>query len=132
MHSYCPPTGLRWAADRRGELTLEQTRHELPWAIGGPSASALIILWGSTLVLYGLAVKKEGYSVRLGWTGVVLGATIFVLGTVQYLEPNNFPGLCSTAGAHWPRSYGPSHWGLPCGVERVPRQTHATRTEMSK
>ncbi len=34
--------------------------------IGGSSMVALIILWGSTLILYGLAVKKEGYSVWLG------------------------------------------------------------------
>ena len=62
-------------------------------AIGGPSTIALMILWGSTFILYGLAVKKEGYSIWLGWTGVVLGAAIFVLGTIQFLEPNIFPGV---------------------------------------
>jgi hypothetical protein len=57
-------------------------------ALGGPSVSALVILWGSTLVLFGLAVRKEGYSAALGWTGVVVGAAVFVLGMIQYLKPN--------------------------------------------
>jgi hypothetical protein len=57
-------------------------------AIGGPSTIALVILWGSTLALYGLAVKEEGYSALLGWTGVLVGALIFVLGTIQFLKPN--------------------------------------------
>jgi hypothetical protein len=55
--------------------------------IGGPSVIALTIVWGSTLALYGLAVKKEGYSSWLGWTGVILGATIFVMRTTFYLKP---------------------------------------------
>lgn len=46
--------------------------------IGGPSTVALIILWGSTLILYGLAVKMEGYSRwldggSLGWRDICLG-----------------------------------------------------------
>jgi hypothetical protein len=39
--------------------------------IGGPSTSALVVLWGSTLALYGVAVRKEGYSAWLGWTGLI-------------------------------------------------------------
>ena len=62
--------------------------------IGGPSTSALLILWGTTLVLFGLAVRSEGYPASLGWTGVLIGAAIVVLGTVQYLKPNGvFPGV---------------------------------------
>lgn len=57
-------------------------------AIGGPSASALLILWGSTLPLYGLAVKREGYPAWLAWVGMVVGAVIIVLGTVQFVRPN--------------------------------------------
>ena len=67
-------------------------------AIGGPSTIALIMLWGSTLVLYGLAVKKEGYSSWLGWTGVITGAVIAVLGTIQFLKPNIFPGALFYGG----------------------------------
>src|SRR5438067_762951 len=57
-------------------------------AIGGPSTSALVILWGTTLVLYGLAVAQDGYASWMGWSGLTLGAVIFVLGTVQFLKPN--------------------------------------------
>jgi hypothetical protein len=67
-------------------------------AIGGPSTIALVMLWGSTLVLYGLAVKKEGYSSWLGWTGVITGAVITVLGTIQFLKPNIFPGALFYGG----------------------------------
>ena len=62
--------------------------------IGGPSTSALLILWGTTLVLFGLATRREGYADALGWTGVLVGAVIFALGTIQYLKPNVvFPGV---------------------------------------
>ena len=53
-----------------------------------PSTSALAILWGTTLPLYGLAVKWEGYSAWLCWTGVATGAAICVLGVIQFLKPN--------------------------------------------
>ncbi len=68
------------------------------WRSGGPSTIALMVLWGSTLVLYGLAVKKEGYLIWLGWTGVTTGGVIAVLGAIQYLEPNIFPGVLFYGG----------------------------------
>jgi hypothetical protein len=68
-------------------------------ALGGPSTSALVILWGSTLALYGLAVKREGYSTWLGWARAASGAAISGLGTVQFLEPNVvFPGVLFDGG----------------------------------
>jgi hypothetical protein len=85
--------------------------------IGGPSTSALVILWGSTLVLYGLAVKMEGYSIWLGWMGVVLGAAIFALGTIQFLQPNVFPGVLFYGGAPSSRRYGLWLSASRCGVE---------------
>jgi len=68
-------------------------------ALGGPSTSALVILWGSTLPLYGLAVREEGYPTWLGWPGVLVGAVILVLGTIQFLKPNVvFPGVLLYGG----------------------------------
>lgn len=62
--------------------------------IGGPSTSALLILWGTTLLLFGLAVWLEGYFIGLGWTGMLIGAAITALGTIQFLRPNViFPGV---------------------------------------
>jgi hypothetical protein len=94
--------------------------------IGGPSTSALVILWGSTLILYGLAVKMEGYSIWLGWTGVVLGAAIFALGTIQFLEPNIFPGVLFYGGGTWVSQM----WTVALGVAmwrraRAPAHTAA-------
>jgi hypothetical protein len=34
----------------------------------------------------------------LGWSGVITGAVIAVLGTIQYLEPNIFPGVLYYGG----------------------------------
>src|SRR2546430_10775088 len=47
------------------------------------SVSALLILWGTTLTLFGLAARSDGYGNELAWTGVVIGALIFVLGAIQ-------------------------------------------------
>jgi hypothetical protein len=78
-------------ADRAG---LEYGARLALVVIGGPSTSALLILWGPTLVLFGLAVRGDGYPAILGWAGVAIGAVIAVLGTIQYLAPNAvFPGV---------------------------------------
>ncbi len=66
--------------------------------LGGPAAVSLSVVWGATLALYGLAVKQEGYSLWLGWTGIVLGTVIFVMGIAQYLKPNIFPGVLLYGG----------------------------------
>jgi hypothetical protein len=66
--------------------------------LGGPAAVSLSVVWGATLALYGLAVKKEGYSIWLGWTGIVLGAIIFGMAISQYLAPNIFPGVLLYGG----------------------------------
>jgi hypothetical protein len=67
-------------------------------AIGRPSTIALFMLWAPTLVLYGLAVTKEDYSIWSGWSGGDLGAVIALLGTIQFLEPNIFPGALFYGG----------------------------------
>jgi hypothetical protein len=100
--------------------------------IGGPSTSALLILWGTTLVLFGLAIRSDGYSAALGWTGVLLGVAIIVLGTIQYLKPNVvFPGvLLYGLGGHiaqlWSLVLGLAIWrrarveaGQPVAVARA-------------
>jgi hypothetical protein len=66
--------------------------------LGGPAALSLSIVWGSTLALYGLAVKKQSYSIWLGWMGIVLGSVLFVMGITQYLKPNIFPGVLLYGG----------------------------------
>jgi hypothetical protein len=101
-------------ADRAG---LESGARLALVIIGGPSTSALLILWGTTLVLFGLAVRSEGYPVSLGWTGVLIGAAIVVLGTVQYLKPNVvFPGVILYGFGGILSHCGPSRWAWPPGA----------------
>jgi hypothetical protein len=101
IDGYALPTlAHTWAtavpADR---ASLEYGARLVLVAIGGPSTSSLAILWGSTLILFGLAVRSEGYGSSLGWTGVIFGALIFALGAIQFVEPNVvFPGVILYGG----------------------------------
>jgi hypothetical protein len=88
-----PTLANTWAVAAPAErLNLEQGARLVLVAIGGPAVIGLAVLWGTTLALYGLAVKQEGYSRWLGWTGLVLGVVLFLLGVIFYLKPNSFPG----------------------------------------
>lgn len=69
--------------------------------LGGPATLSLSVVWGLTLVLYGLAVKQEGYASWLGWTGMVLGVALFGMGITQFLKPNIFPGVLLYGGGTW-------------------------------
>jgi hypothetical protein len=92
-------------------------------AIGGPSTSALVVLWGSTLALYGLAVRTEGYPGWLGWTGVAVGAAVLALGVVQFLEPNVvFPGVVLYGGG----TIASQLWTFVLGVAMWRRRKQAT------
>lgn len=89
----------RWAvASSLERPNLEFSADVALMILGGPAALSLSMVWGSTLVLYGLAVKKEGYSIWLGGTGMVLGSVIFGMGLAQYLQPNIFPGVLLYGG----------------------------------
>src|SRR6266536_824832 len=101
IDGYALPTlANTWAvAEPSARPQLEAGARLVLVALGGPSTSALVILWGSTLPLYGLAVREEGYPTWLGWTGVLGGAVILVLGTIQFLKPNVvFPGVLLYGG----------------------------------
>jgi hypothetical protein len=94
-----PMLANAWAVASPSERpSLELGARVVLAVIGGPSVIALTFVWGSTLALYGLAVKKEDYSSWLGWTGVILGAAIFAMGTIFYLKPNIYPGVLLYGG----------------------------------
>jgi hypothetical protein len=80
--------------------------------LGGPAAVSLSVVWGSTLALYGLAVKQEGYSIWLGWTGIVLGAIIFSMAITQYLAPNIYPGVLLYGGG----MFAAHLWAIGLGI----------------
>jgi hypothetical protein len=111
-----PMLANAWAVAPPSERpSLELGAQVLLAAIGGPSVIALIFVWGLTLALYGLAVRKEGYSSWLSWTGVTLGAALFVMGTIFYLKPNIYPGVLlygfGTLAAHlWAIFLGIAMW----------------------
>jgi hypothetical protein len=94
-----PMLANAWAVASPSEQpSLELGARVVLAVIGGPSVISLTFVWGSTLALYGLVVKKEGYSSWLGWTGVILGAVILVIGMIFYLRPNSFPGVLLYGG----------------------------------
>ena len=95
-----PSLANTWAAAAPADrASLEYGARLVLVAIGGPSTSSLGILWGSTLLLFGLAVRSEGYDSALGWTGVIFGAGIFALGVIQFVRPNVvFPGVILYGG----------------------------------
>lgn len=63
-------------------------------ALGGTSLSSISILWGLTLILFGLAAALDrDYPAWLGWTGLVVGAATFAGGTIQFLQPGLLPRL---------------------------------------
>jgi hypothetical protein len=90
IDGYALPTlAASWAAaEPAARPQLEAGARLVLVALGGPSTSALVILWGTTLPLYGLAARAEGYPGWLGWTGLLVGAAIFLLGVIQFLKPN--------------------------------------------
>jgi hypothetical protein len=101
VDGYALPTlANAWAtASSADRASLESGARLVLVAIGGPSTSAVAILWGPTLILFGLAVRGEGYDSSLAWTGVIIGALICALGAIQFVRPNVvFPGVVLYGG----------------------------------
>jgi hypothetical protein len=100
VDGYALPTlANTWAgASAADRASLEYAARLALVVIGGPSVSALLILWGTTLTLFGFAARSDGYDNTLGWNGVVIGVTMFVLASIQYLKPNVIPGVILYGG----------------------------------
>src|SRR5713101_6623381 len=69
--------------------------------LGGPATMSLSMVWGTTLILYGLALNKEGYPRWLGWTGAVVGTFLFAMAIAKFLRPSLFPGVILYGGGTW-------------------------------
>jgi hypothetical protein len=59
----------------------------------GPSLVAVAILFGVTLVLFGLGLVWDTYPTWLGWGGSIIGAATLIAATGQYLNPDLMPGF---------------------------------------
>jgi hypothetical protein len=59
----------------------------------GPSLVAVAILYGVTLVLFGLGLVRDTYPTWLGWVGILIGAATLVAASGQYLNPDLMPGF---------------------------------------
>jgi hypothetical protein len=59
----------------------------------GPSLVGLAILYGVSLLLFGLAVVLDAYPSWLGWAGMAIGAATLIAATGQYLQPDLMPGF---------------------------------------
>jgi hypothetical protein len=106
----------RWAstpvADR---ADLEHAADTVFTIAGGTSLVSIAILWGLTLVLFGLALTQEGYPAWLGWSGVIVGLVTFVAAVGQYLHRDLIPGvwiygLLVSLAQFWSLALGVAMW----------------------
>jgi hypothetical protein len=92
----------------------------------GPSLMAIVALWGSSLVLFGLAIIREDYPAWLGRTGVAVGVLTVLGATALFLQEDLFPGvlvyglLVSVVVQLWSLTLGILMWRR-AGRESVPQ-----------
>jgi len=58
----------------------------------GPSLVAMALLYGFSLLLFGVAMVLDSYPSWLGWAGAVSGAATIIAATGLYLSPTLLPG----------------------------------------
>lgn len=80
--------------------------------LGGPATVSLSIVWGTTLMLYGVALRQEGYSRALAWTGAIIGGVLFLMATAKFLAPALFQGVILYGGGTWAAHV----WALAVGI----------------
>ncbi len=103
----------RWAIASAAERAdLERAAGTVFAVLGGTSLTSISILWGLPLVLFGLAVAREGYPSWLGATGVVVGAATFAAAAAQYVRPGLLPGFL----IYGPLVFLVQVWSLALGV----------------
>lgn len=76
--------------DQQAELT--RAAQAVLAGTHGPSLVGVAILFGITLLLFGVAVALDTYPTWLGWAGIIIGATTLTTATGQYLNPDLMPG----------------------------------------
>jgi hypothetical protein len=81
------------AASPAGRADLELAATTAFQMLRGTSLTAIIILWGLPLILFGLASVLEGYAPWLGWTGVAIGGVTFIATVAEFLWPDSIPGV---------------------------------------
>jgi hypothetical protein len=84
----------------------------------GPSLIALALLYGLSLILFGLAMALDAYPSWLGWAGVVVGAATLFAAVGLFLRPSLMPGSVVYGGL---ASVLDQLWLLVVGVVMVRR-----------
>ncbi|GLW99454.1 hypothetical protein Misp02_35410 [Microtetraspora sp. NBRC 16547] len=59
----------------------------------GTSLVSIVILWAIPLMLLAPALRRDGYSSWLAWTGLLAGATSFLAAVALLFQPELFPGV---------------------------------------
>jgi hypothetical protein len=77
--------------DQKAELM--RAAHAVLSVTHGPSLVGLALLYGVSLLLFGLAVVLDAYPSWLGWAGMAIGAATLIAATGQYLQPDLMPGF---------------------------------------
>jgi hypothetical protein len=90
----------------------------------GTSLVSIIILWGIPPMLFGRAVRLEGYSSWLWWTGLLVGVATIIGATALLIEPELFPGVIVYGLL---ASIAVQLWSLSLGIVLLRRATYLTR-----
>src|SRR5438552_2592909 len=80
------------AAPPAAQADLVLALHTADTMLRGPSLTAIVVLWGLPLLLFGPAVAIEGYPSWLGWTGVTVGVLTVLGSAALLLQSDVFPG----------------------------------------
>jgi hypothetical protein len=84
----------QWAAaPPAGRADLELSATTAFQMLRGTSLTAITILWGVPLILFGFALMRQGYAPWLGWSGVAVGGVTFFATVAEFLWPDFIPGV---------------------------------------
>src|SRR5947199_2646698 len=76
---------------QRAELV--RAAHAVLATTHGPSLAAIAVLYGVSLIAFGLAIVVDNHTSWVGWAGLTVGAVTLVAATGEYLNPDLMPGF---------------------------------------
>jgi hypothetical protein len=77
--------------DQQAELV--RAAHAVLAVTHGPSLVAVALLFGVTLILFGVSLTYDVYPGWLGWVGILIGVATLIAATGEYLKPDLMPGF---------------------------------------
>ena len=81
------------SASRDQHAELVRASHAVLAVTHGPSLVAVALLFGVTLILFGMSLTYDVYPSWLGWIGIMIGVATLIAATSEYLKPDLMPGF---------------------------------------